>query len=174
MSEEKIIVGQINGIYGVKGEVKVFSHTDPRANILNYSPWLLNIKGEWRAFNVLQSQILQGGKSIVALLEGILDRDIAKQYMGTEIAILASQLVTTDEFYWRDLIGCEVFNQDKVLLGTVQELVETGAHDVLRIRNAQIDGSVLIPYVFDEYIQEVDIPAQRIEVYWDLSDDESL
>jgi 16S rRNA processing protein RimM len=174
MSEEKIIVGQINGIYGVKGEVKVFSHTDPRANILNYSPWLLNIKGEWQAFDVLQSQVLQGGKSIVALLEGILDRDIAKQFMGVEIAILSSQLVATDGFYWRDLIGCEVFNQDNVLLGTVQELVETGAHDVLRIRNAQTDSSILIPYVFEEYIQEVDIDSKKIKVHWDLSDNDEL
>jgi len=173
MSEEKILVGQINGIYGVKGEVKVFSHTEPRSNILSYSPWLLKIKGEWQAFKVLKGQILQGGKSIVALLDGITDRDVAKTYMGVEIAILPSQLIhSEDEFYWRDLIGCEVINQDQVSLGKVLELVETGVHDVLRVGLKQGSETILIPFVFDEFIQQIDLNAQKIEVYWDLSEDD--
>jgi 16S rRNA processing protein RimM len=45
MKDERIIVGQINGVFGVKGWVKVFSHTEPRDNIINYSPWWLNIQG---------------------------------------------------------------------------------------------------------------------------------
>lgn len=170
MSEERILVGQINGIYGVKGWVKVFSHTEPRSNILKYSPWLLKIKGEWKAFNLLDGQEIQGGKSVVACLEGIDDREIARTFMGTDISILPSQLETSDEYYWRDLIGCDVINQDSVLLGKVTELVETGVHDVLRVVSEQASDSILIPFVFENFIVDVDIEAQKIQVDWELEE----
>lgn len=171
MSDEKILVGQINGIYGVKGWVKVFSHTDPRGNILSYSPWFLKIDGQWQTFELENGQLQQGGKAVVAQLKGINDRDVARSYMGVEIAINADQLVETDEFYWRDLIGCEVINQDNLVLGKVSELVETGAHDVLRVGEIDSEDSILIPYVFEEFIVDIDIDNKRIEVYWELEEE---
>ncbi|MBD3822270.1 MAG: ribosome maturation factor RimM, partial [Thiotrichales bacterium] len=83
---EKLILGKISGIFGVKGWLKIFSHTEPRDNILSYSPWLIKVKGEWRPFDLEDGQD-QGGKGIVAKLEGIDDRDEARLYMGCEIAI---------------------------------------------------------------------------------------
>lgn len=169
---EKLIVGQIHGIFGVKGWVKVFSHTDPRENILTYSPWLVKHKGVWKSMDVTDSQVLQGGKAIVARLAGIDDRDIAREYMGCDIAISPEQLPDADDgYYWRQLIGCQVTNLEGEALGRVTSLVETGAHDVLRVESDQ--GSTLIPFVDDEFIIDVDIENQQIKVDWQLEDDSS-
>jgi 16S rRNA processing protein RimM len=165
MSEEKLIVGQINGVFGVQGWVKIFSHTDPRKNILDYSPWWINCKGEWKLINVVDSKVQQGGKTLVAKLENVDDRDVAREYMGCEIAIERSQLVKSqDDYYWIDLIGCQVITEDGVVLGEVKDLIETGAHDVLRVQGEHSD---LIPFVMEEFIIEVDIANKRIVVDWE-------
>ncbi|MDX1796174.1 MAG: ribosome maturation factor RimM [Hydrogenovibrio sp.] len=169
---DKLIVGQINGIFGVKGWVKVFSHTDPRENILTYSPWLVKHKGVWKSMDVTDGQVLQGGKAIVARLAGVDDRDIAREYMGCDIAILPEQLPDADDgYYWRQLIGCQVTNLEGDVLGKVTSLVETGAHDVLRVESDQ--GSTLIPFVEDKFIIDVDVDHKQIKVDWQLEDESS-
>ena len=170
MSDNKLIVGNINGVFGVQGWVKIFSHTDPRENILSYSPWWIKCKGEWKRVNVVGSKVQQGGKTLVAKLENVNDRDLAREYMGCEIAIEDSQLNrNSDDYLWIDLIGCEVFLQDGTPLGSVKDLIETGAHDVLRVSG---DQEVLIPFVMDEFILDVDLPNQKIIVDWELGEDE--
>lgn len=175
MTDNRIIVGQINGVFGIKGWVKVFSHTEPRDNIINYSPWWLKIQGEWKPFEVLDGQSQQGGKAVVAYLKGIDDREMARTFMGVEISITQDQLDAVredDAYYWRDLLGCEVYNQDNILLGTVSEMVETGAHDVLRVVAKERADSILIPFVFDAYIQDISLENNRIEVQWDLTEND--
>jgi 16S rRNA processing protein RimM len=170
MSSEKLIVGNINGVFGVQGWVKIFSHTDPRKNILNYSPWWINCKGEWQQVKLIDSKVQQGGKTLVAKLENVDDRDVAREYMGCEIAIENSQLQRSDdEFLWVDLIGCEVQLQDGTKIGNVKDLIETGAHDVLRVTG---EHNELIPFVMDEYIVSVDIANKKIVVDWELEDEQ--
>ncbi|MBF6057203.1 ribosome maturation factor RimM [Thiomicrorhabdus heinhorstiae] len=167
---EKLIVGQINGVFGVHGWVKIFSDTEPRENIFSYSPWWIKRKGEWLEVKVEDFKGQQGGKALVAKLDIIEDRDLAREYMGCEIAIDRTQLRSDDnEFFWIDLIGCQVENLQGEVLGEVTDLIETGAHDVLRVKGATQE---LIPYVLDEFIIEVDIANKRIKVDWQAEESE--
>ncbi|WP_319380012.1 ribosome maturation factor RimM [Thiomicrorhabdus sp.] len=167
---EKLIVGQINGVFGVHGWVKIFSDTEPRENIFSYSPWWIKRKGEWLEVKVEDFKGQQGGKALVAKLDIIDDRDIAREFMGCEIAIDRSQLRSDDnEFFWIDLIGCQVENLQGDVLGKITDLVETGAHDVLRVKGATQE---LIPYVLDEFIIEVDIANKRVKVDWQAEESE--
>ena len=50
-------LGKINGLFGVKGWMKVFSNTQPKENILTYSPWYLKREGQWQAFELLAGKI---------------------------------------------------------------------------------------------------------------------
>lgn len=169
VSGEKLIVGNISGIFGVKGWVKIFSHTEPRENIFSYSPWLIMYQGEWQTFDVEEGQLLQGGKALAAKLKGVDDRDEARLYMGCEIAIEPELLPEADDgYYWRELIGCTVINQEGKTLGVVTSLVETGAHDVLRIE--QDDHSTLIPFVEGTFILDVDVESKHIRVDWNDSE----
>ena len=161
---EMIVVGKIAGVFGVQGWCKVFSHTSPRKNILQYSPWYLKRNGEWQSIKVLQGR--QQGKGIVVQLEGINDRDVAAALNETEIAIKPSQLpdLPRDEYYWSDLIGLEVETVAGMPLGKVTDMMATGANDVLIVNG---DKERLIPFLQKDVVTEVNIEAGLIKVDWD-------
>jgi len=163
----KLILGKINGIYGVQGWVKVYSHTAPIENIFCYQPWYLRCKdGLWREVKVLDHRVHMGGKALVAKLEGVQDREQARALMGCEIGIDRDQLPDSDDgYYWVDLIGCEVIDQHGENLGKVVGMIETGGHDVMRVRGEA--GQHLIPLVEGHFVTDVDIAAKRIRVDWD-------
>ena len=170
MSDEKLIVGQINGIFGVNGWVKIFSHTDPRKNILSYSPWLIKFNGEWRQVNVVDSKVQSGGKTLVAQLENVTDRDVAREYMGCEIAIDRSLLQKSEDgWFWIDLIGCQVETQEGLVLGKVKDMIVTGAHDVLRVQG---ETEELIPFVMERFVISVDIENKKIVVDWEVEEED--
>lgn len=120
--------------------------------------------------NVVEAHEPQGGKAIVAHLEGINSREQARELMGCDIALDRAQLPEDDDgFYWADLIDCRVKNVQGEWLGRVSELIETGAHDVLRVKG---DKTVLIPFVMEVYVTDVDLAQRVITVNWDSTADD--
>lgn len=160
-----IAVGRISGLYGVKGWVKVYSHTRPRENILRYKTWQLQQADGWQARSLENGR--RHGKAIIAKLEGCDDRDAAVALMGTTIAISREQLPAPapGEYYWADLEGLEVVNQDGVELGRVSHLLETGANDVLVVRQGKAER--LIPFVMEQFVTDIDLEAGQMRVDWD-------
>lgn len=166
MSEEELInVGEISGVFGVKGWVKVFSLTDPRENIVSYSPWLLRKGGEVKEVKLVNGK--RQGKSVVAQIEGISDRNDAELLCGWEILINRSQLPETEEgvYYWADLVGLFVETDQGVSLGKVDYLLETGANDVLVVKDG--DQERLIPFINEQVIKKIDLKDKKMIVDWD-------
>ena len=168
MSGDKVIVGKITGVYGVKGWVKIFSHTEPREGITTYAPWYLKkaTDYDWRQIEVESAK--RHGKTVIAKIDGCDDRDAAMLLTGQEVAIEKSQIqpLGEDEYYWRDLIGLRVINQQNIELGEVKELMETGANDVLVVQS-QGDKQHLIPWTLGHAVIEVDLDDRLITVDWD-------
>ncbi|MGB0466209.1 MAG: ribosome maturation factor RimM [Pontibacterium sp.] len=167
---EKTILGRISTVYGVKGWVKIYSHTDPIENILTYQPWLLNIKGQWKPVEVEAGK--RHGKGLVAKLVGVDDREIARTYNGVEIAVESSVLpeLEVGEYYWSQLENLMVYTVSDQLLGKVSHLIETGSNDVLVVKGTDesIDRTErLIPYLPDQVIKKIDLEAGTIRVDWD-------
>ncbi len=164
-SEEFIPVGKISGAFGVKGWVKVYSFTEPRANILEYSPLFMSRQGEWIEIKVSGGHLQ--GKGLVMGIANVTDRDQVQPLIGAELAIKKDQLEPTeeDEFYWADLIGLNVENLEGELLGQVDHLLETGANDVLVVKAKGKER--LIPFVMDEVVKLVDLDNRLIRVDWD-------
>ncbi|MDP1665068.1 MAG: ribosome maturation factor RimM [Methylobacter sp.] len=165
MSEQQhISVGKLSGVFGIKGWVKVFSFTDPRENILTYSPWLLKKGDDTKTVNVVDGQLQ--GKTIVAQLTGVDDRDQAASLMGWDIFITQDQLpkAAKGEYYWSDLIGLNVETIDGVQLGVVDSLLETGANDVVIVQG---ERERVIPFLQGQTIINVDLNAGKIVVDWD-------
>ncbi len=162
---EYIDVGRITGLYGVRGWVKIFSHTQPRENILSYTTWYLKKQGGWSAVELETGRV--HGKGVVAKLKGCDDRDAAAALMGNSIAIRREQLpqAGSDEYYWTDLVGLKVHNLEGVELGFVDHLLETGANDVLVV--VQDRRERLIPFVQGQFIKRIDLAAGEITVDWD-------
>lgn len=163
-SGNRIVLGRVTGLFGVRGWVKVFSNTQPREGIANYSPWQLRLGNEWRSFVVEQGQ--SQGKGVIVKLEGVDDRDAAAALMGADIAIWREQLPppAEGEIYWADLEGLEVVTVAGQALGRVSHLLETGANDVLVVRG---ERERLIPFVRGQVVTEIDLDGGRLVVDWD-------
>jgi 16S rRNA processing protein RimM len=162
--QQNITVGKISGVFGVKGWLKVFSFTDPRENILNYSPWLLKKGSETRSIAVIDGKLQ--GKAVVAQLDGINDRNQAAGFIGWNILIAPEQLpkAAKGEYYWSDLIGLNVETTLGVQLGVVDSLLETGANDVLIVHG---ERERVIPFLQKQTIMNIDLDAGKIIVDWD-------
>lgn len=167
---QPLIVGRITSVYGVKGWVKLYSHTEPMQGIFDYSHWWLKGPQGWQVVELDQGRLQ--GRGLVASIKGFADRDQVKILCGQDIYIDADELPQLDEgeYYWSQLIGLKVITNEGVLLGKVDQLMETGANDVLVVRACE--GSLdreerLIPYVPDLYVTGVDLVEQTMIVNWD-------
>ncbi len=159
-----LVVGSVVGVFGVRGWVKIQSHTEPRDNILIYKPWLLERGGEVKEMAVAQGKV--HGKGLIARLVGVEDRDSAAELVGSTISVRREQLAQLDEgeFYWADLIGLRVETVEGTELGQVDHLLETGSNDVLVLQG---ERERLVPFVVPDVVRSVDIAGGRIVVDWD-------
>lgn len=160
----RVELGKVAGAFGIKGWVKLQSWTEPPQHIFDYQPWLLQIAGQWSEWQVAESH--RHGRSLIARLPGIEDREQAAALAGAVIAVRREQLPAAGpgEYYWADLIGLEVRLMDGRNLGRVQGLMATGSNDVLIVQG---DRERLIPFVPGQVVKQVDLDAGRICVEWD-------
>ena len=163
-ASEFVILGRISGLYGVRGWVRVFSYTEPREAVLNYPGWHIDRGGEWQSVQLAEGR--RHGKSVIARLDGVDDRDQAAELIGCDIAVASDDLPPTEkgQYYWRDLEGLKVVHRDGSELGNVAYILETGANDVLVTAG---DKERLIPFVVDEVIIDVDLAKGVITVDWE-------
>jgi len=167
-----VVVGRIQGPYGIKGWVHVASFTDPKENIQSYSPWHLGSQANQTDWQLAAVESIRPHKQgYVAKLSGIDDRNAADAVKGRLIGVPEASLPEPEsgEYYWRDLIGAEVTNTAGQRLGTIADLIETGVHDVLVIRPTaaaeETVEDILVPF-HATYVLEVDMAAKRIQVDW--------
>lgn len=159
-----VVVGQINGVWGVKGWVKVYSYTEPVTRIFDYQPWQL---ADGRQLELVDGQ--RQGNRLVAEIRGIDSPEQAARLIGQDLSVPRSRLPSPEPgcFYWNDLAGLEVVNLQNHRYGTVRRVFATGANDVLEI-GGNNTGSILIPFVMNTYIKSVDLEKGRITVDWPL------
>lgn len=159
-----VIMGRVAAAHGIRGWVKIQPFTEYIDSLLDYETWWLgHEQGPWREIEAEQCEV--HGKTLVALLPDCPDRNAAERLKGLLIAVPRSSLPEQDEdeYYWSDLIGMSVVNEAGERLGTVANLLETGANDVLSVRGDS--GEILIPFV-ESAIKQVDVPGKTIRVDW--------
>ena len=164
-SGKSLLVGRILGAFGVRGEVKLQSFTDPQRAVLGYQPWTLrDANGHTRQLDGVRGR--ETAKGVVATVPGVEDRDAAEALRGTEVWVPRSALPppAPGEYYWVDLEGLRVVNTEGAALGTVSHLFSTGANDVLV---AQGERERMIPFVQPDYVLGVDFDAGVVTVDWD-------
>ena len=170
-ASENLIVGKIGAPYGVKGWVKINSFTQNADSIFDYAPWTL-ILGQSTNQSIKVDQWRYHGKSLVAKLEGVDDRNGAELVKNAEISILTSQLPELEhDFYWKDLIGMQVVTNKGYDMGVIKDMFETGANDVMLVK-AKINDAFgqkerLLPFLHDQVVLNVDKQAKSITVDWD-------
>src|SRR5688500_7874320 len=106
-----IQVGKVHGAFGVRGEVKLESFTEPRSAIFRYQPWVLrDARGIERECEGAKGR--ETPKGVVATLRGVEDRDGAEATRGLEVFVPREALPPPKpgEYYWVDLEGLRVRN----------------------------------------------------------------
>lgn len=164
-NERRILLGRIVGAFGVRGEIKLESWTEPRSAIFRYQPWILRSpNGQESTFEGARGR--DTGKHLVARFPGIEDRDTVEAMHGTEVYVARSALPPPkpDEYYWVDLEGLDVKTTEGVALGQVSHLFSTGANDVVVVRG---DRERMIPFVQPDFVVSVDFEANLVVVDWD-------
>jgi 16S rRNA processing protein RimM len=179
-----LTVGKITGPYGVKGWVKIHSFTDPEENLFRFGAWQLERRGSLETVEF--DEWKRHGKGMVAHIAGVDDRTLAESFKGLQIVVEANSLPSLEEgdFYWHQLQGLQVWGReprsttdeperDRVLLGTVDYLIETGANDVLVVKaseNSIDDRERLIPYLPGDVVSRVSLEQGVVEVEWYLEE----
>lgn len=155
-------MGRIAAPFGVKGWVKVQPETEGPGSLLAYKTWWLRRDGDWHEAAVAEAKVQ--GAMLAARLEGYVDRDAAAALRGASVAVPRSQLpkAGSGEYYWADLLGLRVVNAESQELGRIEQILQTGANDVLVVRG---DRERLVPFIAD-VIREVDTPAGVVRVEW--------
>ncbi|MBD8492653.1 ribosome maturation factor RimM [Pseudomonas syringae] len=169
-ADDLIVIGKIFSVHGVRGEVKVYSFTDPIDNLLDYGTWMLRREGRVEKQVELVSGRLQG-KFLVATLKGLNDRDEARLLSGCEICVPRSLFPDLDdgEYYWYQLEGLKVIDTQGQLLGKIDHLLETGSNDVIVVKpcpGSLDDRERLLPYT-EHCVLAVDLEAGEMKVDWD-------
>ena len=154
-------MGRIAAPFGVKGWVRIQPETAAPGSLLAYKTWWIG-NGDWRETAVAEAKV--HGNSLAARLEGFQDRDAAAALRGKSIAVPRSQLpkARDDEYYWADLLGLRVVNGEGQELGSIAQILQTGANDVLVVQG---ERERLVPFIAD-VIREVDTTAGVVRVEW--------
>ncbi|NOT14288.1 MAG: ribosome maturation factor RimM [Methylotenera sp.] len=170
-----VVMGRVVAPYGVYGWLKVTPDTEAIDGLFDYDTWWLGKGSDWREMVVETAKI--HNDVIVVKLEGIDDRDAAFACKGKQIGVPRDALPEPDanEYYWSDLIGLRVKNQQDVDFGVIAEVFETGANDVLVVKPEAGKNTIktdekaherLLPFVAS-VVLEVDLKAKTMLVDWD-------
>ncbi|MCG1017776.1 MULTISPECIES: ribosome maturation factor RimM [Burkholderiaceae] len=175
LPDDAIEVGAVVDAYGVKGGLKITPHAGVGSSggaLLRARSWWLVKGGVCRAAQVVSSKAHSA--TVVVQLAGCADRDQALALRGATVHVRRADFpaLGRDEYYWVDLIGLAVVNESGDALGQVVDLMDNGAHSILRVEYDEVgqDGRAtkaerLIPFV-DAYVKTVDPSDRRIVVDW--------
>ena len=163
-----IQIGYIQGLFGIKGWLRVFSYCRPKEQILQYTAWQLHINSHEKSFSLEQGK--EHGAGIIVKLAGIDTRTQADTLNKATIWVPVSDLalLSDDEYYWYQLIGLHVETIEGQLIGKIDQLMETGANDVLVVTNDTDKRQILIPYIRGEVVKQVDLDQKLMIVDWQI------
>ncbi|XBC38451.1 MAG: ribosome maturation factor RimM [Buchnera aphidicola (Floraphis choui)] len=157
--------------HGILGWIRVFSFTEEKQNIFKYYPWyiqkekfkiIINVKN-WKDKN----------KYFLVKIKNINNRSIAEKLTNYHVIINQSTLpkLQNDNYYWKDVIGCNVFNIKNKELGIVTDLMQTFSNDILVVNktfknNIKKKQNILIPFIEKKIIKTINISNKTIIVDW--------
>jgi len=157
-----IQLGFVGAPFGVRGWIKLRSHTDPPERLLEHRSLVLGQGGAWQSYRIEASG--RSGGALTVKLAGIENRDQAQALRGAQVCVPRSELPQREirDFYRADLIGCEVVNLDGISLGNVQHFIESPAQVLMVVRGTREFWIPAVP----QHLRRVDLQARRVVVDW--------
>lgn len=160
--EEFFQVGIYTNTHGIRGEIKVFPTTDDPKRFRKLKQVIMRTPKEEKLLDI---EGVRFSKQMVILkFKGIDNINDIERDKGSGLFIPRSQAVPLkkDEYFIADLIGLEVSTDEGEVLGTLTEVLQTGANDVYVVRTGEKE--LLLPAIAD-CVQTVDIEGGRMVVH---------
>ena len=169
MTVEKVCLGAIVGVHGIRGEVKVKSFSDDERHLTRYGA-LENESGD----KTFELKIVGHSKELLRVkIKGVDDRNTAETLIGTGLYVARDVLPKLDdeEYYHTDLIGLEVHLKNGDVAGVVNAIYNFGAGDLIEIKLT--DGQLeMLPFT-KQFVPVIDIKNHFIIVEMiDFAEDE--
>lgn len=163
-----VVLGRVVAPYGVRGWLKIHPLGDDPHSWSDMPQWWLGASPEGSVWQTYPLEVFRPHASgWIAKLKGVDDRSGAEKLDGWYVGAPREALPPTapDEYYWTDLIGMAVRNEQDQSLGTVDSLVETGAHQVLVVKDGETKR--LLPFV-GQVVKKIDVDARVVRVDWGM------
>lgn len=157
-----IKLAQIKKTFGLNGKIKIESFTFPEKNIFDIKP-LYIIENKKKEIEIKH----EGNYKhlfIISIkdINNINDAEkTLKKYIYTNKSSLPK--LKTNELYWFQLLGLDVFDENNIHYGKIENIFCNKNHDVLVINNKE-NLQKLIPYILDEYIKNIDIANNKVVI----------
>ena len=156
-------VGVITSAHGIKGEVKVFPTTDDAKRFKELKEVILDTGKEYIPMEIEHVKFFKN--MVILKFRGYDNINEIEKYKSRDLLITRDQAVdlAPDEYFITDLIGLAVVSDQGVELGTLKDVLETGANDVYVV--AMKDGKELMLPAIGDCILNVDLEQGRMEVH---------
>ncbi len=161
--EDLLQVGVITGTHGLKGEVKVYPTTDDKARFMDLADVILISGKEEIPLKVEYCKFFK--QFVFVKFEGLDDINQVEKYKRCPIMVTRENAVPLeeDEYFIADLIGMTIVDDSGITLGTLENVIETGANDVYEVQLPD-GGRILLPAI-KECILDVDMEERIILVH---------
>lgn len=161
--EDMLQVGVITQTHGVRGEVKVFPTTDDVNRFKKLKQVILDTGKETMSLEIQSVKFFK--QFVILKFKGIDNINDIEKYKRCSLYVTREHAVPLeeDEYFIADMIGMEVCTEDGNILGTLKDVIETGANDVYVIESAE-HGEVLVPAI-KECIRSVDIEKGQMMIH---------
>ena len=167
MKQEYFEIGQIVNTFGIKGMVKVNPFTDDITKFerLEFIFIEKNNKKNKLKNKIKIEEVKYSKNQVLLKLENIDTVEKAEEYRNCYILIPRQQEEELPEgtYYIADLIGLNVYSDEEIFLGTLEDIYNTGANDIYVVKN-ELGKQILLPAI-KEVIKQVDLENEKIVVH---------
>ncbi len=162
--KDYLVIGKIGGAHGVRGEVKIIPLTDDVRRFSSLKECLiLDDRERVKETKEVEKARVDDTRTLVKF-KGIDDRDEVGKLTGFYIAVSREDAVKLPEgrYFIADLIGLKVIDDERGELGTIKDIINSGASDIIIVKRKG-KNELLIPYL-NAIVYEVDIAGGTMKV----------
>ena len=167
--DNKIVIAKFAAPYGIAGQIKIVSYCNPKSNIIGYKSFYIYREQKFLQLDIVEKRVFAEDK-IIFKISGYDSPEAVRVFTNSNIYISRAELppLEENEYYWNDLVGCEVRNLSGETLGVVDYLFNSGANDIIAVKNEENNQIHFVPYLKDSVIKEVSLDRACIVIDWKL------
>ncbi len=157
-------IGVFSNTHGVKGEIKVYPTTDD-VNRFDYVKDIVMDCGRegMREFEVSGCRYFKN--MVIMKIKGVDNINDIEKYKGSDIYVTRENAIPLeeDEYYISDILGADVYDDEENILGTLKDVMQTGANDVFVV--SMKNGKEALFPVIDECVKLIDTDNRKVIVH---------